>query len=90
MPVALAIEALVAFAGLYLFVSGAALSRPRKLWISVLSLLVFGFTAIGMTVAPPPPSVTAMAATSLVTIVVVSLLAGWLAKPPRWHELRSQ
>jgi len=34
--------------------------------------------------------VTAMAATSLVTIVVVSLLAGWLAKPPRWHELRSQ
>jgi len=90
MPVALAIEALVAFAGLYLFVSGAALSRPRKVWISVLSLLVFGFTAIGMTVAPPPPSVTAMAATSLVTIVVVSLLAGWLAKPPRWHELRSQ
>ena len=83
MPVALAVEAFVTFAGLYLFVAGAALSRPRKASLAALSLVVVGFTAIGMTAAPPPPSVGAMAATSLVTIIVVSLLAGWLGRPPQ-------
>jgi len=80
MPVALAVEAFIAFAGLWVFVSGAALSRPRKVSISALSLVIVAFTAIGMTVAPPPPSAAAMAATSWVTIIAVSLLAGWLGR----------
>lgn len=78
MPVALAVEAFISLAGLYLFLSGASLSRAKRLWLSVLSFLIVGFTVVGMTVAPPPPSVVAMAASSLVTIIVVSLLAGWL------------
>jgi hypothetical protein len=82
MPVALAVEAFIALAGLYLFVSGAGLSRAKKLWLSVLSLLIIGFTVVGMTVAPPPPSVVAMAASSLVTIVFVGALAGWLGRLP--------
>jgi hypothetical protein len=80
MPVALAVEAFIAFAGLCLFVSGASLSRKKKSWLSVLSLLIVAFTVVGMTVAPPPPSVVAMAASSLVTIIVVSALAGWLGR----------
>lgn len=84
MPVALAVEAFIALAGLYLFMSGARLSRAKKFWLSVLSLLVVGFTVVGMTVAPPPPSVVAMAASSLVAIIVVSALAGWLGRSP--HE----
>ena len=82
MPVALAVEAFIALAGLYLFVSGTSLSRAKKLWLSVLSVLIVGFTVVGMTVAPPPPSVVAMAASSLVTIIVVSALAGWLGRFP--------
>jgi hypothetical protein len=84
MPVALGVEAFIALAGLYLFVSGASLPRAKKLWLSVLSLLIVGFTVVGMMVAPPPPSVVAMAASSLVTIVVASALACWLARP--FHE----
>jgi len=80
MPVALAVEAFIALAGLYLFVSGASLSRAKKFWLSVLALLIAVFTAFGMTVAPPPPSVVAMAGSSLVTIIVVSALAGWLGR----------
>lgn len=80
MPVALAVEAFIALAGLYLFVSSASLSRAKRLWLSALSVLVVGFTVVGMTVAPPPPSVVAMAASSLVTIVAVSALAGWLGR----------
>lgn len=83
MPVALAIEAFIAVAGLGLFLSGAALSQAKALWLSVLSLLILAFTVIGMTIAPPPPSVIAMAASSLVTIVVVCALAGWLGRLPR-------
>ena len=81
MPVALAIEAVIALAGLYLFLSGARLSLARKFWLSVLSLLILISTVVGMTVAPPPPSVAAMAATSLVTIVVVCALFFWIARP---------
>ena len=80
MPMALAVEACIALAGLYLFVFGASLSRVKKLWLSVLSLLIVGFTVVGMTVAPPPPSVVAMAGSSLVTIVIVSAVAGWLGR----------
>jgi membrane-bound metal-dependent hydrolase YbcI (DUF457 family) len=84
MPVALAIEAFIALAGLYLFVSGASLSRAKRLSLSVLSVLIVGATVAGMTVAPPPPSAVAMAASSLGTIVLVSALAGWLGG--RSHE----
>lgn len=83
MPVALAAEAFILVAGLCLFVSGASLSRARKVWLTALSLLMLTFTAAGMTVAPPPPSVMAMAASSLVTIIVVCALACWLGRLPR-------
>jgi len=80
MPVALAVEALIAAAGLSLFLSGAGISRAKKLWLAVLCLVVLASTVVGMTVAPPPPSVRAMAVTSLVTIAVVVALAGWLGR----------
>ena len=81
MPVALAVEAAIALAGLGVFVHGCNVPRGRKVALAVLCVLVLAFTVAGMTVAPPPPSAAAMAASSLVTIVVVSLLAGWLGRP---------
>jgi len=81
MPMALAVEAVIALAGLYLFLSGASLSVAKKLWLAALSILILVFTVAGMTVAPPPPSFIAMAASSLVTIVVVCALAFWLGRP---------
>jgi hypothetical protein len=80
MPVALVAEALILVVGLCLFMPGASLLRIKKFWLTVLSLLILGFTVAGMTVAPPPPSVIAMAASSLVTIIVVCALAGWLGR----------
>ena len=81
MPVALTLEAIIALAGLYLFLSGANLSRARKLGLTVLFLVILVFTVVGMTIAPPPPSIVAMAASSLVTIVAVCALASWLGRP---------
>ena len=80
MPVALTLEAIIALAGLYLFLSGANLSRARKLGLTVLFLVILVFTVVGMTIAPPPPSIVAMAASSLVTIVAVCALASWLGR----------
>lgn len=80
MPAALAAEAFIATAGLYLFVSGASLSRTRTLGLAALCLLVLASTVLGMTVAPPPPSVIAMAASSLLTIIVLCALTGWLGR----------
>jgi hypothetical protein len=80
MPLALVVEALITVAGLSLFLSGADLTRRKKLWLSVLSLSLLLFTVAGMTVAPPPPSASAMAASSLATIAIVCALAGWLGQ----------
>jgi hypothetical protein len=82
MPIALAVEAFITMAGLYLFVSSTSLTRAKKIWLSVLSILILAFTVIGMTVAPPPPSVVAMASSSLATIVVVCSLACWIGRLP--------
>ena len=80
-PLALGVEALFTAAGLYLYLAGARLSRGRKTALALLTLLILAFTIAGMTVAPPPPSVTAMAATSCVTIIVVCVLYAWLGRP---------
>ncbi len=83
MPTALAIEAFIALGGLWLFVVGTKLSGPKKLLLAVFVLLVLVSTIAGMTIAPAPPSGGAMAASSLVTIVIVCALAGWLARVPQ-------
>lgn len=80
-PLALGVEALFTAAGLYLYLAGAQLSRGRKIAFAFLTLFILAFTIAGMTVAPPPPSVTAMAATSCVTIIVVCALYAWLGRP---------
>jgi hypothetical protein len=82
MPVALVTEAFILVGGLYLFVPGSALSRTRKLWLTVLCVFVLIFTVVGMTVASPPPSIVAMGTSSLVTLIVVCALAYWLARVP--------
>jgi hypothetical protein len=79
-PAALAVEALITLAGLWLFVAGGHLSRARKVSLAALVLLTLAFTMAGMTVTPAPPSVAAMASSSLGTIVIVCALAGWLGK----------
>jgi hypothetical protein len=83
MPIGLTVEGFILVAGLGLFLSGSALSPARKLWLTVLALVTLIFTVVGMTVAPPPPSVTAMAASSVVTVLVVSGLAGWIGRLSR-------
>jgi len=80
MPVALAVEALITVLGLGLFLAGASLTRGRKLGLAMLVVVTLIFTIVGMTVAPSPPSAMAMATSSLVTIIVVCALAGWLGK----------
>ncbi len=80
MPVALSIEAFITVAGLCLFLAGNPISRARKFWLTALAVSLIAFTAAGMTVAPPPPSVMTMASSSLATIIVVCVLAGWLGK----------
>lgn len=80
MPAALAVESLITVIGLWLFVKGGGLPRGRMLGLAALVFLTLGATIAGMTVAPPPPSVEAMASSSLVAIVVACALAGWLGR----------
>jgi hypothetical protein len=86
MPLALIVEGAIALAGLFLFMSDRGLSRASKLWLSILSLVILALTVVGMTIAPPPPSVAAMASTSLVTIALVCALAAWLGRASREGE----
>jgi len=83
MPAALVAEAAIVAGGLGLFVRGSLLSRGRTLAVVVLTLVVLAFTVLGMTVAPPPPSARAMAASSLAALVIVCALTCWLGRGHR-------
>ncbi|NML46395.1 hypothetical protein HHL11_21785 [Ramlibacter sp. G-1-2-2] len=78
MPFALAVEAAIALAGLWLFLRGSGLPRSRAVMLALLVMATLAFTIAGMTVAPAPPSALAMAASSLVTIAVLCALVAWL------------
>jgi hypothetical protein len=67
---------------MWLYLTRAPISRGKKLGVCVLGAGVLGFTIVGMTVAPAPPSVDAMAAGSLVTLLIVVAVAWWLGKVP--------
>ena len=83
MPVALVAEAALILAGVFLYVPGASLSRGKKFLLAGLSIVLLVFTVLGMTIAPAPPSATAMATSSLVTISLVCALIAWLGRSPR-------
>jgi membrane-bound metal-dependent hydrolase YbcI (DUF457 family) len=80
MPVALTVEGLIAVLGLWLFLAGSRLPGPRRFGLALLVAVTLASTVAGMTVAPPPPSVTVMAASSLVTIVLVCGVGGWVGR----------
>ncbi|WP_290702793.1 hypothetical protein [Amphritea sp.] len=80
MTLALLFESFIMLAGLYLFLDGANTSLPKKIALSILCLLILSFTIIGMTIAPPPPSAMAMAESSIIMILIICVLAGWLGK----------
>ena len=82
MPMALAVEAAITVVGLCLFLQGCRLPRNKLAAIAILSLAVLGFTVVGMTSAPPPPSPVVMAASSLAVLALVCGLPSWLAKSP--------
>ena len=81
MSVALALESLLVMAGLWLYLRGSGWARWRAIVLGALCAVLLLFTIAGMTVAPPPPSVTAMAASSLVTLLVVCGLVLWVSNP---------
>ena len=83
MPVALMVEAAIVVTGLWLFVGGSRLPRGKSIALAVLALVILAFTVAGMTIAPPPPSAQAMAASSLVTLAVVCAIACWLGRLPK-------
>ncbi len=82
MPLALALEAALVIVGVYLFTSAARLGRNRSIALGLLSAIAMGLTAVGMTLAPPPPSSTAMAGSSLSALAVVCVLMCWLGRVP--------
>ncbi len=83
MALALTLEGAILVVGLYLFVSGTNVARSKSIALVVLSFVVMIFTAVGMTVAPAPPSAVAMAGSSLGTLAVVCGLAYWSGRPAR-------
>jgi hypothetical protein len=81
LPLALALEAALVIAGLCLFLPGARTGRNKAMALALLSLTVTAFTVLGMTVAPPPPSITAMATGSLASLGAVAVLGFCLGRP---------
>lgn len=76
LPVALAIESLVAVAGVLLYLAAPGRSRANKAGVAAVAGATLAATVLGMLSAVPPPSVQAMATTSLLTLaILIALLA---------------
>ena len=80
LPLALVLEAAIVVAGVLLFIPGSGLPRGKAIALATLCLVVLAFTVLGMTLAPPPPSSTAMAARSLLTLLALCALVLWLGQ----------
>jgi len=80
MPVALVIEAAMVLLGLLAFLRGSGLARGRAIGLVALCLGILALTAVGMTVAPAPPSALAMAGSSLLTLAATCAAVAWLGK----------
>ncbi len=80
MALALGIESAIVAFGLTMFLRSQPFAPLRSALLVAITLLLLGFTVLGMTVAPAPPSATAMAATSLATIVGACAFYGWLGR----------
>jgi hypothetical protein len=83
MPIALGVESAIVIAGILIFIRGSRLPRSRSAGLAALVAATLVSTIAGMTLAPPPPSATAMAAGSLGVLVAVCALACWLGKAHR-------
>jgi hypothetical protein len=83
LAIALVVEASLVVFGLRLFLNASGLPRGKSIALAGLSLALLAFTAVGMTIAPAPPSASAMAASSLLTLAVVCALFGWLGRAAR-------
>jgi hypothetical protein len=81
LPVALALESLLVVAGLWLYLRGSGWAPRRAVVLGALCAALLLLTIAGMTIAPPPPSVTAMAASSLATLVAACGLVFRVARP---------
>jgi hypothetical protein len=73
----------VVVVGLCMFIPGARIARYKSIALAALGVTVMTFTAVGMIMAPAPPSATAMAGSSLGVLAVVGALAYWFGAFPR-------
>lgn len=78
----LAFEAMLTLAGLAWFLSARTLPRRRAALLGGTVLFALAGTVAGMTLAPPPPSAEAMAASSLATVLALCAVAGWCGRRP--------
>ena len=83
MGIALVLETAIAIIGLVLYLAGAGLSRGRAAGLAVMVAAVAGMTVLGMTIAPAPADIRHAAWASLVTILFLSLLGGWIGAGSR-------
>jgi hypothetical protein len=67
--------------GMLLLLPASGLSRAKSVAMAVLCVVILAFTVMGMTVAPPPPTVVAMAGSSLVALGAVVALGAHLGRP---------
>jgi hypothetical protein len=76
-------ELAVTVAGLWACLAGGGWTRARGGALAIVALLLLAISVAGLTIAPPPPSVGAMAVSSLTTLVIACAVLAWLDRRGR-------
>lgn len=77
---ALLLESAIVAVGIGLYLPASGLPRRRAIALAALVLVVLAMTVAGMLFGPAPPSANAMAASSLLTLLLICGLASWLGR----------
>jgi hypothetical protein len=78
LPLAWSIEGLIVGAGLWIFFRRARLSTRRSVILVVVIVLLTVMTVVGQASKSPPPSIQAMAVSSLVAIAIITGFGWWI------------
>lgn len=77
---ALGIESALVVSGLGAFLRGSGLSRGKAIGLVALAIAILALTIVGLTSGSAPPSATVVAASSLVTLLLVCALSFWIGR----------
>ncbi len=89
LPIALAVESIITFGGLAIFILRVPMSRGRAILLSSFTLIIVALADLGQAYSPPPPNSLQLALFSLFTNLLIIGVSFLIGRKTRYHQIKS-